>query len=434
MSIQNNSIINLDDQGDEEDEEVNAEDYSHESSLLPSNKKKSFRTVNNDIRKAILGEFVKEYGDVPSNESDDDTEIERTNIKRPRLDNTLDSFFNNVEVAKINLRKSHIAHNRLNNLIEQKSIGGGYLKSYVTTRWITVHEAVASIVWLKSCLRELIEFHSDEISSDVVKKILQRRGFFDDRISNVIEKIGPRKFVAIVSDSGSNVNLARSMKSHIAHNRLNNLIEQKSIGGGYLKSYVTTRWITVHEAVASIVWLKSCLRELIEFHSDEISSDVVKKILQRRGFFDDMEALAQILKPIRTAIQELETTSITLADCYIHLIKIAAAFKGLPLEDYRRIGVNKKYFPKILTHAANIWRDLGHKQESCKELLGFVAKNKSEDDVQLEQLLSISQVVVVINNENIDEHCQEEVTSDSTNNEEDYDPAELASGYLSDFE
>ncbi|CAJ0890145.1 16129_t:CDS:1, partial [Entrophospora sp. SA101] len=44
MSIQNNSIINLDDQGDEEDEEVNAEDYSHESSLLPSNKKKSFRT------------------------------------------------------------------------------------------------------------------------------------------------------------------------------------------------------------------------------------------------------------------------------------------------------------------------------------------------------------------------------------------------------
>ncbi|CAJ0836722.1 11452_t:CDS:2 [Entrophospora sp. SA101] len=289
MSIQNNSIINLDDQGDEEDEEVNAEDYSHESSLLPSNKKKSFRTgrkfsniwkyfkagnqvgLNNDIRKAILGEFVKEYGDVPSNESDDDTEIERTNIKRPRLDNTLDSFFNN-----------------------------------------------------------------------------------------------------------------------------------------------------------------------------EISSDVVKKILQRRGFFDDMEALAQILKPIRTAIQELETTSITLADCYIHLIKIAAAFKGLPLEDYRRIGVNKKYFPKILTHAANIWRDLGHKQESCKELLDVSIELSTENDdelqltddiqLELEQLLSISQVVVVINNENIDEHCQEEVTSDSTNNEEDYDPAELASGYLSDFE
>ncbi|CAJ0635420.1 5822_t:CDS:2 [Entrophospora sp. SA101] len=336
MSIQNNSIINLDDQGDEEDEEVNAEDYSHESSLLPSNKKKSFRTgrkfsniwkyfkagnqvgLNNDIRKAILGEFVKEYGDVPSNESDDDTEIERTNIKRPRLDNTLDSFFNNVEVAKINLR---------------------------------------------------------------VEGELER---------------------------SKNLTL------------------------------------------------------------NEISSDVVKKILQRRGFFDDMEALAQILKPIRTAIQELETTSITLADCYIHLIKIAAAFKGLPLEDYRSfrnccmfmddtyllsfylhpqykgIGVNKKYFPKILTHAANIWRDLGHKQESCKELLDVSIELSTENDdelqltddiqLELEQLLSISQVVVVINNENIDEHCQEEVTSDSTNNEEDYDPAELASGYLSDFE
>jgi hypothetical protein len=123
--------------------------------------------------------------------------------------------------------------------------------------------------------------------------------YLAERINNVIEKIGPRKFVAIVSDSGSNVNLARSMvkdkhkhlfnlkcinhclnliskdiirhqfaerlikkanivtkffkKSHIAHDRLNSLIEQKSIGGGYLKSYVTTRWTTVHEAAASIV-------------------------------------------------------------------------------------------------------------------------------------------------------------------------------------
>ena len=48
-----------------------------------------------------------------------------------------------------------------------------------------------------------------------------------------------------------------------------------------------------------------------------------------------MQALAQTLKPIRAAIQELETSSVTLADCYIHLIKIAAAFKQLPIEDYR---------------------------------------------------------------------------------------------------
>ncbi|CAJ0835093.1 11022_t:CDS:1, partial [Entrophospora sp. SA101] len=48
MSIQNNSIINLDDQGDE--------DYSHESSLLPSNKKNHSELVENFL---IFGNISK---------------------------------------------------------------------------------------------------------------------------------------------------------------------------------------------------------------------------------------------------------------------------------------------------------------------------------------------------------------------------------------
>ena len=106
---------------------------------------------------------------------------------------------------------------------------------------------------------------------------------------------------------------------------------------------------------------------------------------------------------------------------------------------------------------------------NAKKELGFVAKNKSEEDVrswinlvynnlkeeeeeeeeeeddftielssendnesqptddiqlELEQLLSISQVLVVINNDNINEYYQEDINSDSADNEEDYDPAE----------
>jgi hypothetical protein len=140
--------INSDNQ---EDEEVNAEDYSNVSNLFPPDKKKSFKIgrrfsniwkyfkvgdevgrghyqatcifcnkfwrrgkpkrmtahicnncpkVNSEIRRAILGEFVKEYGDIPSNESDDDVETERTNIKRPRLANTLDNFFDSINLPK----------------------------------------------------------------------------------------------------------------------------------------------------------------------------------------------------------------------------------------------------------------------------------------------------------------------------------------------
>ena len=53
MSTPNNSIINSDDQ---EDEEVNAEDYSYGSNLLPPNKKKS---VNNGRKFSNIWKYFK---------------------------------------------------------------------------------------------------------------------------------------------------------------------------------------------------------------------------------------------------------------------------------------------------------------------------------------------------------------------------------------
>ncbi|CAG8649149.1 3173_t:CDS:2, partial [Diversispora eburnea] len=131
--------------------------------------------------------------------------------------------------------------------------------------------------------------------------------YLASKIKEIMEKIGPRRIAAIVSDSGANINNARSLikteykhiinlrcishclnliskdiikhqfadclirranivttffkKSHLAHHRISKLIEEKKIKGGGLKSYVSTRWITCHEATDSIVRLSDVLRE-----------------------------------------------------------------------------------------------------------------------------------------------------------------------------
>ncbi|CAJ0626730.1 9299_t:CDS:2 [Entrophospora sp. SA101] len=118
-------------------------------------------------------------------------------------------------------------------------------------------------------------------------------------------------------------------------------------------------------------------------------------------------------------------------------------------------------------HAGSIWKDLRHNQNSCKDLendLGSwinAAYNTLEEDddenndsilellpennddsepsddieLELERILSLNEVFVVINNNDYVTANQEENTnSEATEEIEDYDPAQLASNYLSDLE
>ena len=68
-----------------------------------------------------------------------------------------------------------------------------------------------------------------------------------------------------------------------------------------------------------------------------MSNSVVKSILKKRGFFDDIRMISEILKPIKDAILTLERMNATLADCYLQILKIATFFKEMPTVDYRII-------------------------------------------------------------------------------------------------
>lgn len=127
-------------------------------------------------------------------------------------------------------------------------------------------------------------------------------------IEEVIAKVGSEKFVAIVSDNGSNVASARGLiaqkypniinvrciahcfnlissdivkipqakdlirranivtkffkYSTLASSQLQEAISLKNIQGGGLKTYVETRWTTVYECTSSIWRLKDALQHV----------------------------------------------------------------------------------------------------------------------------------------------------------------------------
>jgi hypothetical protein len=75
----------------------------------------------------------------------------------------------------------------------------------------------------------------------------------------------------------------------------------------------------------------------LDHHENEISNSSVKSILRKRGFFDDVRNLSEILKPIKDAILVLEGKYTTLVGNLSELLKIAAYFKSISLIDYRQL-------------------------------------------------------------------------------------------------
>jgi len=69
-------------------------------------------------------------------------------------------------------------------------------------------------------------------------------------------------------------------------------------------------------------------------YNDEIISEVVKIIINKRGFFNDIKVISNILEPIKKAILCLESNTSNLADCYIELLRIGMAFEKISTSDY----------------------------------------------------------------------------------------------------
>jgi len=79
-----------------------------------------------------------------------------------------------------------------------------------------------------------------------------------------------------------------------------------------------------------------CLKEVINENPNVITSEAVKTIINRkRGFFNDVSDLANIMKPIKEAILTLESNKATLANCYFSLASyLGQLINKIPKDNY----------------------------------------------------------------------------------------------------
>lgn len=191
--------------------------------------------------------------------------------------------------------------------------------------------------------------------------------FISDEILKVIEEVGSEKFSSVVSDNAStmvaakrlvnkkyshimpvrcithHINLLTSdimkhefskltisrcmkivnyfLRSYKAGALLTKDIKDNLIEGGGLRGYCKTRWSTAFDCLTSILRCERSLHNILETRSDTLSSEI-KDLLQNRIFFQDIEELIKIIKPIKEVLTSLEYRTTTLSDCFVQLMKL----------------------------------------------------------------------------------------------------------------
>ncbi|CAG8755469.1 2294_t:CDS:2, partial [Gigaspora margarita] len=73
---------------------------------------------------------------------------------------------------------------------------------------------------------------------------------------------------------------------------------------------------------------------ILEHSLDIISNDKVYVILNRGAFYDDLDFITMILRPIKESIIQLESRDSILADCFIYLIKLVAIIFQMPQDQH----------------------------------------------------------------------------------------------------
>ncbi|RHZ86556.1 hypothetical protein Glove_49g10 [Diversispora epigaea] len=136
--------------------------------------------------------------------------------------------------------------------------------------------------------------------------------FLKNKIIKVIEEVGAEKFCSIVSDHASNI---------------------------------------------------------LENESQLLNLEIIS-ILRKQNFFRNVKDLRTILLPIKKAIINLEHKSTTLADCFINIVIMATAIKEL---SQTNTGLQINTFRIICEKALSIWKLLGGREKSAKELIAQIS-------------------------------------------------------------
>jgi hypothetical protein len=103
-------------------------------------------------------------------------------------------------------------------------------------------------------------------------------------------------------------------------------IKDNFIDGGGLKGYCKTRWTTAFDCLASVLRCERSLHNVLENHPETLNNEI-KDLLGNRIFYQNVEELVKIIKPIKDVLSSLEYKTSTLSDCFIQLMKLGVMIK-----------------------------------------------------------------------------------------------------------
>ncbi|CAB4402080.1 unnamed protein product [Rhizophagus irregularis] len=111
--------------------------------------------------------------------------------------------------------------------------------------------------------------------------------------------------------------------SHICNSLLSESTKSLKIEGDGLKCFIKTRWTFIYKATYSFVRMRRALDEVVTNNPEEITNSTVKKYLKKQDFYDKINTLVKLLRPIKNAILMLEGNQTNLADAFIQMVRLS---------------------------------------------------------------------------------------------------------------
>lgn len=175
--------------------------------------------------------------------------------------------------------------------------------------------------------------------------------------------------------------------------------------------YSKTRWCSLWNTTDSLLRARPIFEWIKCEHPNILTNKNVSKYIEDKELFRTCKIISEIFKPIKTAINIVESKTATMADCYIEYIKLAIAINWIPQENVlknnavsifnrrykefdhdvyllgyflhpgcRGLGLKKGTFRRICKIASEYWKALNNDEDSCSDLLDDLRKYKRNQD------------------------------------------------------
>ncbi|CAF2133421.1 unnamed protein product [Rotaria magnacalcarata] len=130
---------------------------------------------------------------------------------------------------------------------------------------------------------------------------------------DVIQHVYAKNIINKVTTITSFCNRSHAFKANLKEEAGRMKIKKET-----LDTIVITRWSSVAESLNSFILLRAPL-EVLVVADKSIAPIKIISIINSRCFFKDVENLYKIMKPLAYAMKIIQSSSITLADCYLIL-------------------------------------------------------------------------------------------------------------------